>query len=280
MAGRTALVLGGGGLAGIAWEIGVLRGLLDDGVDLTTADVVIGTSAGSVVGAQVTSGTSVADLYDAQLVASSGEIAAAMGRGAMLQFALSAVWPGDERKARARLGRAALKADTVPAADRRTAIESRLPATEWPQRRLLVTAVDAESGDLAVFDAASGVSLVDAVGASCAVPLVWPPVTIDGHRYIDGGARSTTNADLAAGCDRVVVLAPVALALRRSGRVSHQLSTLGPGVVSSVVTPDATAKAAFGKNVLDPATRKPSAEAGRAQGLASADRIRGVWPSA
>ena len=53
-----------------------------------------------------------------------------------------------------------------------------------------------------VFDAASDVRLLDAVGASCAVPGIWPPVTINGRRYIDGGIRSAANADLAAGCDR------------------------------------------------------------------------------
>lgn len=60
--GGTALVLGGGGITGIAWEIGILAGVARAGVDLTDAEVVVGTSAGSVVGAQVTNGVSLEDL--------------------------------------------------------------------------------------------------------------------------------------------------------------------------------------------------------------------------
>lgn len=196
-----ALVLGGGGVTGIAWETGMLAGLAEAGIDLTSADLVVGTSAGSVVGAQILSGASLADLYAAQLTDATGEIAARMGATTMLRFVAALLWPGDEQHARARIGRAALKARTVPEAERRAVIERRLPSAEWPERRLLIASVDALTGELKVFDRSSGVPLPDAVAASCAVPLVWPPITIDGRRYIDGGVRSATNADLAAGCD-------------------------------------------------------------------------------
>ncbi len=82
---------------------------------------------------------------------------------------------------------------------------------------------------MVVFNRESGISLLDAVAASCAVPLVWPAATINGKRYIDGGVRSSANADLATGCGRVVVLAPILASLRRSGRISRQLATLAEG---------------------------------------------------
>jgi NTE family protein len=274
---RRALVLGGGGVTGIAWETGLLAGLAEAGIDLTTADVVVGTSAGSVVGAQVTCGVPIQDLYAMQLKDATGEIAASMGFGATARFVLYSVWPGDARRARARIGRAATAARTVPEAERRAVIEARLPSRSWPDRRLLIVAVDAESGEARTFDRDSGASLVDAVAASCAVPLVWPPITIAGRRYIDGGVRSLANADLASGCDRVVVLAPITIALRRSGRIATQLASLGPEVRSAVVSPDEQARKAIGSNTLDPAHRAASARAGRLQAAGVAETIATAW---
>src|SRR5260370_10218872 len=224
-AGR-ARVLGGGGVTGIAWETGLLAGLAEAGVDLTSADLVVGTSAGSVVGAQILSGVSVQDLYAEQLTEPRAERAATMGGTITLRFAAPLVGPGGEERARARLGRAALKARTVPESERKAILKQRLPADSWPERRLLITAVDAETGELRVFDRDGGVSLLEAVAASCAVPPVWPPLSIDGHRYIDGGGRSISNADLSTGCDRAVVVAPVTFALRKSGPLANPPSTL------------------------------------------------------
>ena len=270
-------MLGGGGVTGIAWELGLLVGLEAAGLDLTTADVVVGTSAGSVVGAQILSSASLEDLYQEQLRDATGEIAAKMGISTVLRFVALSVWPGDESRARARLGRAAVQAPTVTESVRREVIERRLHSHDWPERRLLVTAVDAASGELRVFDRDSGVSITDAVAASCAVPLVWPPISIGGRRYIDGGVRSLTNSDLATGCERVVVLAPSRIGLRRSGRIDRQLATLGPGVRSIVVSPDSAARKAIGPNSLDPARRAASARAGRAQATAVVAELAAIW---
>lgn len=272
-----ALVLGGGGITGIAWELGVLAGLAEAGLDIMSPDVVVGTSAGSVVGAQILSGDSIEDLYARQLVDPAGEAGARLGSGALARFVIAAAWPGDPGRGRAYLGRAAIRAATHPEADSRAAFERLVPRDSWPERRLLVTAVDAETGEPRVFDRDSGVELREAVAASCAVPIVWPPITIQGHRYIDGGVRSIANADLAAGCDRVVVLAPVTFALRRSGRISNQLASLGREVRSVVVSPDAQARAAIGRNVLDPAQRGAAARAGRRQAAIVAAAVEGVW---
>jgi NTE family protein len=270
-------VLGGGGVTGIAWELGLIAGLSAAGVDLTLADIVVGTSAGSVVSAQILSGAGIEDLYEGQLADATGEIAARMGLVATAQFLMNALWPGDERRGRARLGRAALRARTVPESERRAVIERRLATHVWPQRRLIITAVDAETGEARNFDRDSGVTLVDAVAASCAVPLVWPPITIGGRRYIDGGVRSVANADLAAGADRVVVLAPITIALRRSGGIANQLASLGASVRSIVVSPDSDARRAIGPNSLDPAHRAGSARAGKAQAVTVAAAVGAVW---
>src|SRR3954451_16522161 len=214
-----ALVLGGGGITGIGWELGIIAGLAAAGVRLEDADVVVGTSAGSVVGAQLLSGTSVEDLYTGQLRPASGEIAAALGVGGLARWLFASLSSRDEMTVRARIGRMALHAKTAATAEeRRAGISSRLPRHDWPTRaRLLVTAVEASTGAFRVFDRDAGVDLVDAVAASCAVPLVWPPISVDGYAYVDGGVRSPANADLAAGADRVVVIAPIARAGRPSG---------------------------------------------------------------
>jgi len=243
----------------------------------TTADLVVGTSAGSVAGAQILSGVALEKLYDAQLREPKGEIPANLGRGKLLRFMLMMAWPGDEGRARARLGRAAMKADTIPESMRLQVIASRLPSTVWPDRTLLITAVNAETGELRVFDRASGVPLLEAVAASCAVPLVFPPITVGGRRYVDGGVGSPANADLATGCDTVIVIAPVTMGLRRSQRLSHQLGGLGPDVRSVVVSPDAAARQAMGRRPLDPAFRAAAARAGHAQASKVASPIRDAW---
>jgi NTE family protein len=203
-----------------------------------------------------------------------------MGRKVQLKYVLASVLPGGDQAARARLGKLALSARTSESeADRRAVFELARPIEHWPDRPLLITAVEAETGELRVFDRDSGVSLHDAVGASCAVPLVWPPVTIDGHRYMDGGVRSMANADLAQGYGRVVVLAPMPVSLRRSGRISEQLAGLGKHLHAAVVTPDTEAKSAMGHNVLDPANRPAAAMAGRAQARSVRDTVAVAWGS-
>lgn len=274
---RTALVLGGGGITGIAWELGLVAGLADAGVDLTTADLVVGTSAGSIVGAQLRSGLHPDELYQRQLRDPAGETVASISRAILLRLAIPYLLPGNERVARANVGRLAIAAETVPEQERRRIIALSLPSEQWPDRPLLVTAVDALTGDAVAFRRAHGVPLLEAVAASCAVPLVWPPITVAGRPYVDGGLRSPVNADLAAGYDRVVVIAPVTISTRRNGRISRQLAGLGPHVRSVLVSPDDASQRAIGGNVLDPMQRPGAARAGRRQAAAAVDDVAAVW---
>ncbi|GAA0548262.1 patatin-like phospholipase family protein [Paractinoplanes ferrugineus] len=270
MAGR-ALVLGGGGVTGVAWEIGMLAGLAEAGVDLTGADVVIGTSAGSVVGALVAGGLDPREMYASQLGPPGTEIPARLSPVTLLRWGLAMVGRRDQQRARARVGAIALAARTVPEQERRKVIAARLDQEQWPERELLITAVDARTGEFVVFDREQGVELVDAVGASCAVPGVWPPVSIGGRRFVDGGVRSPVNADLAAGHDRVVILAPVTASF--GARTS-------PPAGAVLVRPDKAARQAFGRNVLDPAHRAAAARAGHAQAKDEAERVGAAWRGA
>lgn len=272
---KRALVLGGGGVTGVAWEIGLLTGLAEAGVDLTDADVVIGTSAGSVVGALVATGLDLPTMYAGQLAPPTAEIPARLGLTTILRWTWAAAGRRDEQRARARIGAMALAAHTVPEAGRRAVIAARLGTATWPERRLLVTAVDARTGEFVVFDRDQGVDLVDAVGASCAVPCVWPPVTIGDRRYIDGGLRSPVNADLAAGYDQVVILAPVTASFGPTTRIGRQVAGLDAEVV--LIQPDKAAKRAFGRNVLDPAHRAAAARAGHAQARVESARAAAAW---
>ncbi len=273
-----ALVLGAGGEAGIAWEVGLLAGLAGLGVNLTAADLVVGTSAGAGVAARINSGVSLAELYEHQLAPVNGEVVARMGPRAMAGFVWAMALARDPVRARVRLGRMARRARTESPQQRRAVIEARLGTREWPTNHLLITAVDAESGEFATFHSGSGVDLVDAVGASCAVPGVWPPVTINGRRWMDGGMRSPANADLAAGCDRIVVIAPIIRGLGPMPAVTDQVAELArAGRVVALVAPDAAAVAAFGRNLLDPHRRAPSARAGYAQAAAAVPYVQAVW---
>ena len=277
---RTALVLGGGGITGIAWEIGVLAGLADAGVDLTGADLVVGTSAGSVVGAQLTGGADLEVLFARQLEPPTGEKVARMTRAALARYGWAVLRSrGKDVEFRRRVGALALAAEqaglTPTEQERLDVIGSRLVSREWPDRDLRITAVDAGTGEFRVLDRTSGIPLLQAVAASCAVPGVYPPVTIDGRRYVDGGMRSAANADLAEGYDRVVVLAPIPRGIGPMASVDAQVTGMVARV--AVVSPDEAGRRAIGRNVLDPAARAGSARAGRDQAAGVAAEVTEVW---
>ena len=274
MAVEQALVLGGGGVAGIAWMTGLLAGLADAGHDVSGAGLVIGTSAGATVAAQLGSGLPLDDLYARQVdpALQSAEIAAEVNLDSFAaefgEYLRGSSSPQDALRA---AGAFALAATTVPEAARRAVIISRLPSHDWPARAVKIVAVDCATGVTEVFDSASGVSLVDAVAASCAVPGIWPPVTIGGRRYMDGGVRSSDNADLAAGAARIVVVSPLGMdsALPTPMPLREVVAGLRDGGAHvTVLSPDEASRPFIGTNSLDPAVRVPAAEAGRAQGRA------------
>jgi NTE family protein len=278
VATKRALVLAGGGLAGIAWETGILLGIADESPRTATAlrqsDVLVGTSAGSTVAAQLGSGLGLDALFDRQTAATSTELNPDTGIEEITELFLAAMLTPNTTKAEKlkKIGAVALSTATVTEAVRRNVIAQRLPSPDWPDRVLRIPAIDTATGELVTFDRNSGVGLVDAVAASCAVPGVWPAVTIGDRRYMDGGVGSSVNMVLANDCDVAVVLVP-------SGRAVP--SPFGAGAAEEVeafggafgVFADDDSLAAFGPNPLDPACRKPSALAGREQGRRVAAEI-------
>ena len=286
MRSTRAVVLGGGGVAGIAWEIGLLAELLDLGVDLNEADLVVGTSAGSVVGTALRFGQ-VPAAVASQESAPDGAAAADYqepdsfdGERFMNVMGAAGQGGGGEKAARARLGQLALKADTQLTEEAWVnSIRMLVPYPAWPEKALGVTAVDAEDGSFTVFDASSGVDLGLAVTASCTVPTVWPPVHINGRVYMDGGMRSGTNADVAAGHGKVLVIS-CGLEAPQSPfgpTLPQALKTIGKEGKSFLIEADAQALQAFGTNMLLGSTRKPSVAAGRRQAKEIADDVRRFW---
>jgi NTE family protein len=278
-----ARVLAGGGVAGIAWETGVLLGIEDVEPHVAAKLIgapraLLGTSAGAAVAAQLAGGTPLAELFAAQLADETAELYVdvdLVSFGATVADAVAqAASPEDARR---RLGAIALAAQTPTTEARRAVIEARLPVRSWGDRSLRVTAVDAETGELRIFDRASGVDLVDAVMASCAVPGVWPVVEIEGHRYMDGGMRTVSNADLAAGADPVLIITPSTERTPTGPSISGaELDALAPARVH-VIYADAASIASFGANPLDPAARKPAALAGREVGRRVAADVAAFW---
>ncbi|MFE5003102.1 patatin-like phospholipase family protein [Streptomyces sp. NPDC056696] len=275
----TALVLGGGGPVGGAWMTGVLAALADAGIDLQSADVVIGTSAGAIYGARMACGESARELYERQL-ARADRIDLPVTTAQTLRFLWAALGSRDSQRSVRRLGRAALAARTAPESDvRRTLATLLRDATAWPaDTDLRITAIDAHTGSLEAFDAAGQVTLAEAVAASCAVPIVWPPASAAGRRWIDGGSRATANIQLARGYRRVLAIAPLTSAPGPHPSAQQQAAELAAaGADILLVSPDRTARRAMGRDMAADAPRPGAARAGHAQATALADAVSRLW---
>ncbi|MFI6431506.1 patatin-like phospholipase family protein [Rhodococcus oryzae] len=256
---KRALVLGPGGVVGTAWLAGLAVGLRRAGVDLAGADLIIGTSAGAIVAALLATG------QDPNRLATP----ARSGNGAADPRTLTEVLatlqdPALEQGEKLdRVGRMALTAD-VPSEqthlDRTAAL---IAARDWPEQRLLITAVDTESGEPALWDRHGDASLLQAVASSYAVPGLYPPITISGRRYMDGAFRAGSDADLAAGAGTVVVIEP--------------LGHLYPSGAPLAIAPDRASLDAFGPNLHDMSAWEKCFEAGLRQAVPAADRIGGPW---
>jgi NTE family protein len=282
---KRALVLGGGGSAGNAWEIGIVAGLLDAGLAVTDADLIIGTSAGATVAAQITGATPtdlLADILSAAAPQSrpaapapQGPVSDHLDRTGRIIAAAS-----DAADMRRRMGAASLALDDGSGSARwRAIVAPRLPSPDWPEQTVLITAIDALTGEPVVFNRDSGVDLVDAVAASTSASV---PYRIKNTRYLDGGYRRNENADLAAGYGRVLVLSPFGGRSRHPDAWGMQLSAQvdelrAGGSRVETVFPDAAALEAFGANMMDLSARPPSARAGYDHGRTVAEQLISFW---
>src|SRR5215207_1142394 len=290
-AGERALVLGGGGSTGNAWLIGVIAGLFDAGLDVTTADLIIGTSAGSTAAAQITSATPT-ELIAAILAGAPQQRTAPVGGGRSPSGSVAAhlermsrivAAAADAADMRRRMGAAALEmaaaSDGSGSTRWRATVAARLPSQRWPEQAVHIAVVDARTGKPIVLDRHSGVDLVDAVAASTAG---GPAYRIGDHRYIDGGYRSVENADLAAGHERVLVLSPFGGRSRHprewGTHLAAQVDELraGGSRVETIFS-DSDAEHLFGANAMDLSLRPPAARAGYGQGRALAEQLTEFW---
>ena len=271
-----ALVLAGGGVGGIAWLVGFTAGLARRGVDLTDADVMIGTSAGAAVAAQLATGQ-LAAAARMQLSEQTAELSVDFDMESFFeQMTVALEQASDRRDASRRVADLPLVNTSATADQRRAAVAARLPVTRWPDQALRVVAVARDTGERVVFDRTSGVALLDAVLASCAVPGVWRPVAIGGREYVDGGVHSFANADLAAGARRTLVLVPGLVQPQTRQLLDDEVASLRPGS-SRVIAADAESVDAIGPNPLDPARRAASYAAGTAQAERVAEAVGEFW---
>ncbi|HXE59800.1 MAG TPA: patatin-like phospholipase family protein [Gemmatimonadaceae bacterium] len=282
---RRALILGAGGPAASSWATGVIAGLADQGIDIRNADLFVGTSAGSRVAAQITSGQGLEELFERQLQPQPvGGVAVKVDfKKLKADYVRAKEGDGGDIGFLKRMGSLAVNAPTVSEADTLKEVASRLLVDAWPVQRVLAVAVDTETGERRAFDRSSGVPLRDAVAASGAAPGMSPAITIEGHRYMDGGVYSTDNADLAMGFERVLILTlkagfPSTCVVSLDAAV-ERLERSGSQVVT--VRPDDATEAAFaavGGNLLDPKVQDGAARAGREQGRRiAALNVAAVW---
>ena len=291
-----ALVLGGGGPVGIAWEAGLLAGLAEGGVRAADADFIVGTSAGSVVGALLALGRAPGDL--------AGPIMGEAERPRVIPGAVAENRTGapdmtvlfqkmqeaasgqrDPKAVRREIGAFSLAAQTVDETAFISGFGRQLAgagAGDWPGHGYACTAVDCETGEFVVWDAAAKVPLSRAVASSCSVPGVFPAITIGGRRYMDGGMRSATNADLAKGHDKILVIAvrlgAGAFAERMMKPLEREMVAIREaGGEVELIVPDDGSAAAFGSNLMNPRQRPASARAGLDQGRRIAEGLGAFW---
>ncbi len=293
-----ALVLGGGGPVGLAWEVGLAAGLEQEDVRLVDADLFVGTSAGSIVGAMLALGRPTAELLATQHAIAREQAPAGTTDGAfdlaplMHQFIKLYTSEAPPQQLRAEIGRFALDAKVALTEDGWLATfenNELIARGEWPAKPYTCTAVDAATGEFVAWSKDNGVPIARAIASSCCVPGIFPPVTINGRRYIDGGMKSATNAELAAGYDRVIVVSVTAgmeraanafpaIAGRFRKRMDDEVGAItSKGGKVEMIIPDDESQAAFGTNLMDFNRRSEIADAGLRQGKLEATRFRDFW---
>ncbi len=281
---RRALVLVGGGYVASSWEIGLVAGMVDAGLDVRDADLFVGTSAGARVALDLTSGKPLDDFYQERVTSNGPPQLPAPG----IDWARIRTGVDEAKQAAGsstdilrRIGALALASADGEASDRRELVASQLPVTAWPEQRVLIAALDAETGERRAFDRDSGIDVVDAIVATTAF-FGSPPVFFEGHPFIDGGYYSSDNADLAIGYDRVLILALRAPpnAMRLIPLEDGVAALRNAGAEVEIIHPDEETLAAIAPTggQMNPASGKPAAIAGRLQGQRSvSERIASFW---
>jgi NTE family protein len=280
-----ALVLGGGGSVGVSWQTGLLTGLREAGVDLAGADAVVGTSAGALVGALLAGGRELTDALTSLAALGRSIDPDSLAAGSETFRAMrQTILDTDPRQGLRAIGRAAQETSML-AEEAYLGLFGPLEGAAWPAG-FRCTAIDTDTGDLVVWDEASGVPLLHAVAASCSIPQLFPTVTVKDRRYTDGGILSHLNATAAPPTDVLVALS------------CHPLRSQGAGVDSALAASVARTNADFAQlrqtrrliavepdfgdseapaNLMDPNLAIQALQIGKRQAQREAAAIQAAW---
>jgi NTE family protein len=271
---RRALVLGGGGPAAYAWEIGFVAGLADEGVDIRSAHLLVGTSSGARLAVELASDVATSELIARPYTEAPRTVDVAAWRDAFAR-AKDGLGGVDALKRLGELGRALASSKTKTT---RAFVPTDM---RWPTRDVVIAAVDATTGQRRAFRRGDGVPLGDALAASSAIPGIDPLADVDGHPYMNGGTYSLDNADLAAGYDRVLVLSmrPSAPGFALVGLDDGMKKLAMSGARAESILPDAATEKALASHddLVASSVHEPAARTGRAQGRVASSEIASFW---
>lgn len=290
---RQALVLGGGGIIGVAWESGLLTSFAEAGIDARAFDLIVGTSAGAIMGSRLAAGlapdgTSGKSAPTSGGASSGGPRDGGLDLGKLDLGALGRIfqlWGAMDRATPAKTAEiGALARDLYREREEAwvTTISAAVGVEAWPEKPLLVCAVDTASGERRFFDRASGVALRRAVAGSSAVPGLSPSISIDGKRYMDGQVWSSTHADALLGraLDRVVIAMPTnahtaqSIGAHAERAVAAEVAALREqGIAVALRTPTAEDATRIGTNLMDPSKAPVANEIGLSTGRAWAAEL-------
>ena len=283
------LVLGGGGLFFIAWQVAYLDTLARAGVTLAGAQRVVGTSAGSLIAAVVTSGGIGRFARTVSLLSRAPALTARLAPAARLAPSQQRAWDlfrqatDAEPETVQAIGRAALAAAATPAASMRRTARLMIAHHKWPAPSLQVTAVDTYTGERIVIDHHAQVPVATATAASSSVPGLFAPQLVGDRFCMDGGVSgSGTHSDLVAGADRVVMISlseafpsprPGGMTQRPGGYQQELDNLQASGSKVLVVGPES----ADLTTLMDPREVPAALAMGRRQAQEDVDRVRDFW---
>ena len=279
MKNERALVLGGGGITGIAWESGVLAALIENGMNISQIDKIFGTSAGAFVGAVLSNNQDMKSYYHYLNENKDPNEQTKLKKEVYEMWRQAYIQGGNNQENIGRLLGEMIDQvqPVISMKERKKAIAKRLNGSKWTSQ-LVITAINARTGQLETINQQIGMDLIDSVAASRAVPGLWPHVTMNGKEYIDGGMVSSTNACLAKDFKQILIIAPLTQKIGKLPNVFDDEITLSNTSDVYTITPDEFSKSIIGDNIYDASVIIEVGNAGYEQGKRLAKEIKALMP--